>query len=164
MCNNSIIQYFTYYTWIRWSRSDKTQSTHLKKTSYILEIIMKSYEICYILYTIIIYAIAWSYASQLANWLNRMNELDRNMSRLCSEFWFQEIQEFSRLVWLYVVFYVGLSSLVIGSGVLVYAADWNHPGYMVPVLVCSFVQQMCMLSLDAVFILCVIPPYYVFIM
>jgi hypothetical protein len=109
---------------------------------------MTSYEICYILYTIIIYAIAWSSASQLAKWLNRMNELNKDLSRLCSEFWFQEIVEFSRLVWFYVVFYVGLSSLVIGSGFLVYAADWNHPGYMVFVLVCSFVPQMCMLSAE----------------
>jgi hypothetical protein len=114
---------------------------------------MTSYEISYILYTIIIYAIAWSYASQLAKWLNRLNELDKDMSRLCSEFWFEGIEEFSRLVWLYVVFYVGLSSLVIGFFFLVYAADWNHPGYMVFVLVCSFVPQMCMLSLDAMFIL-----------
>jgi hypothetical protein len=114
---------------------------------------MTSYEISYILYTIIIYAIAWSSARQLAKWLNRMNELDKELSRLCSEFWFQEIEEFSRLVWLYVVFYVGLSSLVIGSGVLVYGADWNQPGYMVFVLVCSFIPQMCMLSLDAMFIL-----------
>jgi hypothetical protein len=114
---------------------------------------MKSYEICYILYTIIIYAIAWSYASQLAKWLNRMNELDKDMSRLCSEFWFQGVEEFSRLVWRYVVFYVGLSSLVIGLGGLGYAADWDQPGYMVFVLVCSFVPQICMLSLDAMFIL-----------
>jgi hypothetical protein len=114
---------------------------------------MTSYEISYILYTLFIYAIAWSYASQLAKWLNRLNELDKDMSRLCSEFWFEGVEEFSRLVWLYIVFYAGLSSLLFGLGMFVDAADWNHPGYMVFVLVISFIPQICMLSLDAMFIL-----------
>jgi hypothetical protein len=82
-----------------------------------------------------------------------MNELDKELSRLCSEFWFEGIQEFSRLVWLYVVLYVGCSSLVIGSLVSSYGADGNHPGYMVFVLVWSFAPHISTLSLDAMFIL-----------
>jgi hypothetical protein len=106
--NNRVILYFTTCTstfvQTRWSKSDEVRKTHLRQTSSILAFIMTSYEISYYANIIITYAIAWNYARKLAKWLNRMNELDKNMSRLCSEFWITEIKDFSRQKWLYLVF------------------------------------------------------------
>jgi hypothetical protein len=137
----------------RWSKSDKPRNTHLRTTSSLLAFMRTSYEISYLANIIISYVIAWSSARKLAKWLNGMNELHKNMSRLCSEFWFKEIKQFSRLVWIYLVFYVGLPSLILGSAVLTYRADWNLPGYTIILIVCSFAPHICTLSLDALVIL-----------
>jgi hypothetical protein len=82
-----------------------------------------------------------------------MNELDKDMSRLCSEFWHKEIKDFSRQVWLYVVFYVGLPSLILGSAVFTFGADWNLPGHTAILIVCSFAPHISLLSLDALLII-----------
>jgi hypothetical protein len=155
---NRVILYFktsssTFALFSRWSKSDKVRNTHLRKTSSILAFIMTSYEISFLTNIIINYGIAWNYARKLAKWLNRMNELDKNMSRLCSQFWITEIKGFSRQVWLYLVFYVGLPSLIFGSAVLTYGADWNLPGQTITFIVCSFAPHICLLSLDALVIL-----------
>jgi hypothetical protein len=156
--NNRVILYFktsssTFVLLSRWSKSDEVRKTHLRQTSSILAFIMTSYEISYHANIIITYAIAWNYARKLAKWLNRMNELDKNMCRLCSEFWITEIKDFSRQVWFYLVFYVGLPSLIFGSVVFTFGADWNLPGYTIILIVCSFAPHICLLSLDALLIL-----------
>jgi hypothetical protein len=121
--------------------------------SAILAFVATSFEVSYNLYMIINYAIAWGSAKRLANWLNRMNELDQDLSRLCPECWHKEMKEFSRIVWIYVVSYVIIPSLVFGSAMVRTRTDWNLPGLMVLLIVNSFAPQFSTFSPDALLIL-----------
>jgi hypothetical protein len=128
------------------------QHTEFKEMSIILAAIVLSYEIGVVLSIGIYSGIAWSRTRQLADWINKLNDIDHDLSTICPKEW-EDNKELSETVWCFAVFYIALPSLLIGSVISAFTADWNYPFYMVLVVVSSYLPNVVILAKDTNLIL-----------
>jgi hypothetical protein len=125
----------------------------LKEMSMILASIVVSYEIAFVLSIVIYSAISWSRTRQVADWMNGWNDIDDHLCIICPPERWEESRELTEAFWRYAVFYIALPTILCGSGILAFTADWNYPFYMVLVLVSVYLPNAVVMSKDTMLIL-----------